>query len=165
MKDFNEAEQQIFGLLEAADTNQAALAEAIKALQAEREALRQVLRAALAEEMRQSLSGVATVSREAENRLKGAVAWFSWRWGAIAALSTAGLVAGVWLAVAAAVQWETSDLQYLRGEIAAQQAALEKLTRKGGRSAVTTCGTPAKPCVQVDKSQEYGDGFFVIRGY
>ena len=30
MKDLDEAEQQIFGLLEAADTNQAALSEAIK---------------------------------------------------------------------------------------------------------------------------------------
>ena len=55
MTDFDKAEQQIFGLIEAADTNQAALAGAIKALQLEREALRQALRAALADEMRQSL--------------------------------------------------------------------------------------------------------------
>jgi len=161
----DETQLKIYGLIDVAEQQQAELSAAIEALKAEREALTKALRAALADEMRQSLTGVATVAHEAENRLKGAVAWFSWRWGAIAALSTVGLVVGVWLAVAAAVQWETSDLQYLRGEIAAQQAALEKLTRKGGRSVVTTCGTPAKPCVQVDKSQEYGDGFFVIRGY
>ncbi len=165
MKDFNEAEQQIFGLIEAADTNQAALAEAIQALQTEREALRQALKATLTDEMRQSLAGVTLTAAEAERRLKGAVAWFSWRWAALAAAATGGLLLAVWLGTFAAVQWEISDLQYLRGEIATQQAALERLTRKGGRSVVTTCGTPAKPCVQVDKSQEYGDGFFVIRGY
>ncbi len=57
MTDFDKAEQQIFGLIEAADTNQAALAGAIKALQTEREALHLALQTALADEMRQSLAG------------------------------------------------------------------------------------------------------------
>ncbi len=169
MKDFDETEQRIFGLIEAADTNQAALAEAIKALRAEREALRQALRAALADEMRQSLAGVTQTAAEAERRLKGAVAWFSWRWAALAAASTGGLLLVVWLATFAAVRWEINDLQYLRGEIATQQATLDKLTRKGGRAVLTTCGNPgqqSRPCVRIDKTAgEFGGGYFVIQGY
>ncbi len=169
MKDFDETEQQIFGLIEAADTNQAALAEAIQALQAEREALRQALRAALADEMRQSLAGVNRTAAEAERRLKGAVAWFSWRWAALAAAATGGLLLAVWLGTFAAVQWEMSDLQYLRGEIARQQATLNTLTKKGGRTVLSTCGNsgpPGRLCVQIDKTAgEFGDGYFVIQGY
>lgn len=133
MKDFDEAEQQIFGLIEAADTNQTALSEAIQALHAEREALRQALRAALA------------------------------------AAATGGLLLAVWLATFAAVRWEMHDLQYLRGEMATQQAALDKLTRKGGRAVLGTCGDPGhkpRPCVQIDKTAgEFGNGYFVIQGY
>ncbi len=134
-------------------------------MQAEREALRLALRAALADEMRQSLAGVTRTAAEAERRLKGAVAWFSWRWAALAAAATGGLL----LATFAAVQWEINDLQYLRGEIAAQQATLDKLTKKGGRAVLSSCGDagqPGRPCVQIDKTAgEFQNGFFVIRGY
>ena len=131
--------------------------------------MRQALRAALADEMRQSLASVAKTTAEAERRLKRAVAWFSWRWAALAAAATGGLLLAVWLATFAAVRWEMNDLQYLRGEITTQQAALDKLTRKGGRAVLGTCGDPgqkSRPCVQIDKAAgEFGNGYFVIQGY
>ncbi len=97
------------------------------------------------------------------------MAWFTWRWAALAAAATGGLLLAVWLATFAAIRWEMNDLQYLRGEIAKQQAALEKLTKKGGRAVLGTCGNTGlqgRLCVQIDKTAgEFGNGYFVIQGY
>ena len=182
----DETQLKIYGLIDVAEQHQAELSAAIKALKAEREALR----AEVAATVRQSLAGasqtaataletatapilnrlngVVTAAAQAEGKLRGAVAWFSWRWVAVAGASAAGLLLASFLTITLLDKFYQIELDDLRAEVAEQQAALKTLNAKGGKARITTCGQSghARLCVQIDKQAgEFGDGYYVIRGY
>ena len=112
------------------------------------------------------LTGVTTAAAQAEGRLRGAVAWFTWRWVAIAWAWAAGLLLVAFVAITLLDKFYRVELDDLRAEVAEQQAALKTLNAKGGKARLTVCGQARRLCVQIDKEAgEFGDGYYVIRGY
>ena len=183
----DETQLKIFGLIDVARDQQADLSAAIEALKAEREALRADLAATVRQTLGQSsataletatapildrLASVATATAQADDKLCGAVAWFSWRWAAIAGASAGGLLLATWLAIAAIaaiVGFYRGQLEDLRAEVAEQEATLKALSKAGGKARLSTCaqsGKVGRLCIQIDKTAgEFSNNFFVIRGY
>jgi len=180
----DETQLKIFGLIDLAERQQAELTAAIKALKAEREGLRAELTATVRQTLGQSsaaaletatapilnrLAGAATAAAQAEDKLRGAVAWFNWRWAAIAGASAGGLLLATWLTIAAIVGFYRGQLEDLQAEVAEQEAAVKALSKAGGKARLSTCaqnGKAGRLCIQIDKTAgEFSNDFFVIRGY
>ncbi len=180
----DETQLKIFGLIDLAERQQAELTAAIEALKAERGALRADLAATVRQTLSQSsataletatapildrLASVATATAQADDTLRGAVAWFGWRWAAIAWASAGGLLLAAWLAIAAIAGFYRGQLEDLRAEVAEQEATFKSLTKAGGKAWLSTCaqsGKVGRLCIQIDKTAgEFSNNFFVIRGY
>lgn len=180
----DETQIKIFGLVDLAERQQAELTAAIEALKAERGALRADLAATVRQTLGQSsaaaletatapildrLASVATATAQADDKLRGAVAWFGWRWAAIAGASAGGLLLAAWLTIAAIVGFYRGQLEDLRAEVAEQEATLKALSKAGGKARLSTCaqsGKAGRLCIQIDKEAgEFSNNFFVIRGY
>lgn len=85
------------------------------------------------------LRGVGAQAEAAEAQLKGAAAWFGWRWVALVGALGAGAIAAVLVAAWGLVWWERSQVEGLQaerarlsGEVAAAQATLDLLDKRTG---------------------------------
>lgn len=164
----DETQLKIYGLIDVAEQQQAELSAAIKALRAEREALR----AEVSVTVRQSLVGasqtaataletatapilnrltsITTAAAQAEDTLKDAAAWFAWKWVAVAA---GGLV-GVCLVAYASLGWQMHQIESLSEQKAELDANVALLEKRGGKIKINNCG--GRLCIEASTSQGKG---------
>ena len=62
------------------------------------------------------LSGVVEAAGNAERQLRGAAAWFSWRWMALATGTTTGVLLVLWAAVSSYAGWQRHEIEALIGQ-------------------------------------------------
>jgi hypothetical protein len=189
----SEAEGRLYGLMEIAEHQQAAVQAALDGLAAERAAL-----AALAQGMPKavhaavlaSLAGaagegvkavrvatqpllgeldkVAADTGRAEAALRRVVQWASWRLlGWIMALMVALVLLG-WLSSTALVWWDSGRIEKLQDQIATLQANHDAWVKAGMLDRLERCNPGNRPCVEVDENAgtfgTQGD-YRVIQGY
>ena len=148
----DETQLKIFGLIDVATEQQAELSAAIKALKAEREAIRAEVSATVRQSlagasqtaataletatapMLNRLNGVVTAAAQAEGRLKNAGAWFAWKWVAVAA----GGLAGVCLVAYASLWWQIQKIESLSAQKAELEASVALLEKQAGKIKLNT---------------------------
>lgn len=121
----------------------------------------------------EQLGDTAAVVGDADGRLRATMTWLSWRWLAVVAAATGGLVVAVWLVSLAMVEWQRYQINALREErqllttdVAKLNAVVKELEERGGRAELATCGNPGRLCIRVNKGLGYGEerDFFVVKG-
>lgn len=179
MRAMDDRQQQLFGLMEMAESQQKAVGEALVALGKQQAALIETVLqlrttgqalvpavktaadmgvgaavkaelGTLAEDAKTALekstqpvldrlAGIVTQAEAAEAKIKGAVAWFGWRWAAVAGAVGVGVILGVVLIAWGLIWWERSQLTDLRaerdkvtGEVSDAQATLAVLEKRSG---------------------------------
>ncbi|OOV89116.1 hypothetical protein [Pseudomonas sp. MF4836] len=101
----------------------------------------------------QRFDQVAGDAEAAERVLRGAMAWFTWRWAAVCAVIAGATLLTMWmLAMFLMPSW--SEIQALRSERAELQTNIEALAKRGGRINTADCG--GRLCVQVSRDQGKG---------
>ena len=211
-----DTQEQIFGLVESAQQQQAAVNEAltrlarmtaalqeasVQAVPAVRGAAAQGVAIALGTASKDATAAVMAATKHladslwkgvhatdiAEFRLSKAAELFdrsvvSMRWRHVAMLSVgaAGCIVVVLIAGWISLTWQRDHVSDLReekatltAEVADLAATATKLTAKGGRAALTMCGTDAQTprlCVKVIDGKPYGgesgkETFYIISGY
>jgi cell division protein FtsB len=192
-----DTERKIYGLLETVEQQQKNLSIAAAALEATRAAIavlaREVKEASAAgasagaaqalahagllvseaagptiAELKQATASVAQV----QSTLRRATAWVSWQYLALIAAGCAALVLAVWIAVA----WQRRELGELQDQKAALeaqiptlQARVDALTAKGGKIALSECGSDKRRCVKVNIGMgtfgKPGESYMILDGY
>ncbi len=124
--------------------------------------------------MLQPLQGVVSRATEVEGKLRRALVWFSWRWLAMIAAGSAGVLLALWLGGLMAMTWAQHEVDRLAEqraalavEVADLQTNVEAWKKKAGRAKLESCGDQHRLCVRVDPRTAYGDqrDYFVLRGY
>lgn len=121
------------------------------------------------------LDGVTHQAEAAETKLKGAVAWFSWKWAGIVSASITAMFVVWWLLAQALLWWQRDAVDQLHAQraaltrdIAQLQAQARAYEARAGRAMLTTCGAANRLCVRVDRQAgafgAEGD-YMVLRGY
>lgn len=110
-----------------------------------------------------AITGAAGRAQKAEQSLRSAVSWVGWKWAAICAAASAGLLVVVW-SLAVLMTPSGSEMAELRAH------AID-LERRGGKIKLSTCD--GRLCARVDiKSSEsaarYGENsekWMILDGY
>jgi len=173
-------QEQLFGLIEAAETQQKAATAAIAAMAKERRELAATVEAiknaagtlqnglqeaasrGVKDSLNQSLESAekvcnraARVLDEAAGKVRDAGAWVSFKTAAavgLAGVLTIGAVYGIGRYM---VSSTLADVEALRAEKVELQANVDDLARRGGRAKLTTCGS--RLCIEVSSNQ--GEGY------
>jgi len=173
-------QEQLFGLIEAAETQQQAAAAAIAAMAKERRELAATVEAiknatgtlqnglqdaagrAVRDSLNQSLESAEKVANrtvrvldEAAGKVRDAGTWVSLKTAAAVGLVgvlTIGAVYGIGRYM---VSSTLADVQALRAEKVELQANVDDLARRGGRAKLTTCG--GRLCIEASSNQ--GEGY------
>jgi len=173
-------QEQLFGLIEAAETQQQAAAAAIAAMAKERRELAATVEnirnaagtlqnglqdaagRAVRDALNQSLENAEKVANravrvldEAAGKVRDAGTWVSFKTAAavgLAGVLTIGSVYGIGRYM---VSSTLSDVQALRAEKIELQANVDDLARRGGRAKLTTCG--GRLCIEASSNQ--GEGY------
>lgn len=151
----NEKEDQLFALIELAQTQQTALTQAGADLKTAQEAFSA------------EISKKTTVAMlQAEARLERASRALSARFFQIIAQVAGSVVAfvlGVLLIVWAYEVFAISNLRTERQEL---QAVVDDLAKRGGKIKLSNCGNKARLCAKVDKSAgDFKSDYLVLKGY
>lgn len=175
-----DAQEQLFGLIEAAEAQQKAAAAAIAAMAKERRELAATVEViknasgtlqnglqdaagrAVRDSLNQSLENAEKVANravrvldEAAGKVRDAGTWVSFKTAAavgLAGVLTIGAVYGIGRYM---VSSTLADVQALRAEKAELQANVDDLARRGGRAKLTTCG--GRLCIEASSNQ--GEGY------
>jgi hypothetical protein len=180
-------EEQLFGLMVAAEAQQKESAKLISDLRAELvqlsttrraievgaaraagEGARDALASAPAEAAKM-LDASSTALVSAASRAELAARRLGWKTVGIVASGSFAAVLGV-LSVGWYITPSPSEITALRADKAVLEANLADLERRGGRIKLTTCGkTHGRLCTEVDESAgsfgESGRSFRVLKGY
>ena len=188
------AEDRLYGLMEVAERQQAAVQAALEGLVAERAALARerealargvaglqagtqgAVRAAVADSLAGAavegvaavqaatgpllarLDGVAERAGQADEALRGVVAWASWRLlGWLVAVGAAAVVLG-WLMSSGVLWWDAGAIQAaraekarLQAEVAEMQANRDEWAKAGFLAKLGRCNPGNRPCVRVNE--------------
>ncbi len=119
-----------------------------------------------------SLERVGTDVYKAEDKLRDAVQWFSWRWAGITAAVGAGFVAALWVLGMAMFQSQRHAMvglhverERLTAEVAELREQADMWAKRGGRAKLERCGPEKRQCVRVIPSEAYAKDHFVLYGY
>jgi hypothetical protein len=119
-----------------------------------------------------SLERVGSEVYKAEDKLRDAVQWFSWRWTSLVAVVAVSFLAALWVLGMGMMLWqrhEMSDLRVERERMAAEVAELREqadiLAKRGGRAKLKQCGEEKRLCVRIIPTQEYGQDLYILHGY
>lgn len=173
-------QEQLFGLIEAAETQQKAAAAAIAAMAKERRELLAAVEAikdaagtlhyglqdaagrAVRDSLNQSLENAEKVANRAANVLQAttdqvreAGTWVSFKIAAAVGLAgalTIGAVYGIGRYMVASTLADLQDIQAQKAEL---QANVDDLARRGGRARLNTCG--GRLCIEASSNQ--GEGY------
>jgi hypothetical protein len=147
----------------------AALSVAVKELKTTSETLKTGVERAISDNMGKVVltteKAVLEASRASVERLNAASAAvasaqreFSMLWIFVPAAVILGFAL-----LAAALFWAMTDSS-LR-VLSEARAVIAELEAKGGKAKLTTCGVKRRLCIQVDKTDEFKDGYMIIKGY
>lgn len=110
-----------------------------------------------------AIKGAAGRAQEAEQSLRDAVGWVSWKWATICGAVAAGMLAAVWsLAMILTPGWD--EIQELRATVA-------DLERRGGKIKLSTCGDRGRLCARIDVKASgavygaNGENLMILSGY
>ena len=162
-------EERLYGLMEIAERQQAAVQAALDGLAAERAAVAESLAGAATEgvaavqaatgPLLSRLAGVAEQAGQADAALRGVVAWASWRLLGWMVAAVALLVLLGWLASNAVLWWDTGTIGAAQAErarlqaaVAAMQANRDEWVKAGLIAKLERCGPKARPCVRINES-------------
>lgn len=114
-------------------------------------------------DVRKDLQDATHALSDKTQAFENAARWYSWQRFAFALTlvmtSAFILVWGFYFFIPG-----PEELLALRTEKKELEATLETLEKKGGRMALSQCGSKRKLCVKVDKAVQYKDNFMVIYG-
>lgn len=164
-------QQQTAALAQAAATVTSAARQVLDALQEAAEAaISDAVRDSLGHAAKTALGVLEGVSRPvmahwsamtadaqaADDQLRRAVAWFSWRWAVVLVLLGMGIILGIVLAAKTLVWWERLQVDNLLEQRAALteevrdlQATAKIWRQKAGRARLNDCG--GRLCVEIDE--------------
>jgi hypothetical protein len=98
----------------------------------------------------QRFDQVAGDAEAAESVLRGAMAWFTWRWAAVCAVIAGATLLTMW-ALTMFLMPSFGEIEALRAERAELQRNIEALEKRGGRVKFTECG--GRLCVHASRNQ------------
>lgn len=115
-----------------------------------------------------SIKKAGEAIQDAQDELRAAAGWISWKWAGICAATScsalAAFLGAAWLLVPSA--GELAELRVERDQLRATVAELKAL---GGRAKLGTCGPEKRKCVRIDeKAGAFGsesERYMVLKGY
>ncbi len=154
-------------LLEAAETHQSTVAQALEALRAHSAGLDAVVREEIRATLIEELSAVRQHSQLAAQSLRGLARRAHLRsFGLMAALAV--LSGAVPVGIASWLLPSTSEMAALRASRAALATQVERLRAEGAAAELRHCGAARRLCARIDRSAgSYGEAadFLVLKGY
>jgi hypothetical protein len=151
----SEQEDQLFALIELAQTQQTALTQA----GADLRAAQQAFTAEISQKTTKAMS-------DAETALNTSAKALSARFFKIIAQVAGATVALLLVVLLMLWMYQLLAIDSLRTERQELQAGVDGLAKRGGRIKLNTCGDKKQLCAKVDKSAgDFKDGYMVLQGY